>query len=94
MRTIKIWHRLSINEPGDIWDKDCEALDYAIQGVVEKRERESTMTDIERAIKILENGKWWDYLCDNIPDEYHEDIYQATGLAIEALKEKWESRFG
>lgn len=51
------------------------------------------MTDIDRAIEILENGKWWDYLCDNIPDEYHEDIYQATGLAIEALKEKRERRW-
>lgn len=27
--------------PGDIWDKDCEALDYAIQAVIEKRERNS-----------------------------------------------------
>lgn len=22
------------NEPGDIWDKDCKALDYAIQAVI------------------------------------------------------------
>ena len=27
------------NDPDDIWDKDCEALDYAIQAVVEKQER-------------------------------------------------------
>lgn len=26
--------------PGDIWDKDCEALDYAIQAVVEKQEKD------------------------------------------------------
>lgn len=30
-----------IEEPGDIWDKDCEALDYAIQAVIEKQERSS-----------------------------------------------------
>lgn len=30
-----------IEVPGDIWDKDCEALDYAIQAVIEKQERSS-----------------------------------------------------
>lgn len=31
-----------IEVPGDIWDKDCEALDYAIQAVIEKQEREKS----------------------------------------------------
>lgn len=30
-----------IYEPGDISDKDCEALGYAIQAVLEKQERNS-----------------------------------------------------
>ena len=31
-----------IEVPGDIWDKDCDALDYAILAVIEKQEREKS----------------------------------------------------
>lgn len=43
------------NEPGDIWDKDCEALDYAIQAVIEKQERKALW--ISATEKLPETNK-------------------------------------
>lgn len=41
LKSLRENSKHDIEVPGDIWDKDCEALDYAIQAVIEKQERSS-----------------------------------------------------
>lgn len=40
------------------------------------------------AIKILEDGDWWNWVSDDMPDEAHDIFHNALDFAISALREK------
>jgi hypothetical protein len=42
----------------------------------------------EEAINILDDGKWWDYLAQDIPEDISKPFYAAVDFALAALREK------
>lgn len=41
-----------------------------------------------KACDVLENGRWWEYLADNIPEDAKEELHSALDMAISALRQQ------
>lgn len=77
LESLREYSRREKNEPGDIWDKDCEALDYAIQAVIEKREREKSRF-IELPCKVGD-VVYRISKCENVHMHRDDDYFDGTG---------------
>lgn len=54
---------------------------------------QARQTPRSRALEIIQNGQWWNYLPDGMPDDVKTEFLDAMDIAVAALLEKKDSLY-